>query len=440
MVDTVRTQLELLTTLFQGGQPDGSITSQDVRDLIVSMYSKGRQVIISELADLPTPAGATITLETGVDYLFVNDINLGVNVLLLNDGTSISASSPLITIQTSSATALLTTTEALELSNITLYNTAGPCLNLSATGTNSISLSRIRLLSTTDDNIGGSGAGLILNDVVYIGLPGGLILTGAWVQVLLRGCIWGTRPGTGTALTLNSGFSTGIFNISETQFNMTVSGQTAMNLHSSIVPTSSGQINNCIFAIASGAIGIAAGGVTNKSTNWTFENNKGIVNTPVHGWENVVDSVYHVGNKRSIADGVRTALTVDALGGGTNSDYVPKSGSLWNSSTNKITPQTIGSCYDLRLQLKTSYDAGAAAHLDLEIDIGGGLGVVFEQHEIFSKGSNVDNQMAFSIPIFTLDTFIANGGTIYITPQDSAIKIWDAKLFIVETFDPEKGL
>lgn len=37
MVDTIRTQTELLTTLFQDGQPDRSITAQDIRDLIVSL-------------------------------------------------------------------------------------------------------------------------------------------------------------------------------------------------------------------------------------------------------------------------------------------------------------------------------------------------------------------------------------------------------------------
>lgn len=37
MVDTIRTESTLLTTLFQDGQAAGSITAQDVRDLIVSL-------------------------------------------------------------------------------------------------------------------------------------------------------------------------------------------------------------------------------------------------------------------------------------------------------------------------------------------------------------------------------------------------------------------
>lgn len=37
MADTSRTQSDLLTNLFQDGQADGSITAQDMRDLIVSL-------------------------------------------------------------------------------------------------------------------------------------------------------------------------------------------------------------------------------------------------------------------------------------------------------------------------------------------------------------------------------------------------------------------
>jgi len=37
MVDIVRTEAELLANLFQDGQPDSSITAQDIRDLIVSI-------------------------------------------------------------------------------------------------------------------------------------------------------------------------------------------------------------------------------------------------------------------------------------------------------------------------------------------------------------------------------------------------------------------
>jgi len=160
MVDTVRTQIELLTSLFQDGQNDAEITPQDMRDFIVSTYSRGRQVVIAQKSDLPTQVGGIITLATGTDYLFVANVNLVTDVLLLNDGSTITASSPLVTLSTSSTTALLTSTQALEINNITLYNATGPCINATVTGSNSVSMNRVRLLSALDDRIGGAGAGL----------------------------------------------------------------------------------------------------------------------------------------------------------------------------------------------------------------------------------------------------------------------------------------
>jgi len=45
MADTVRTESQLLTSLFQDGQADGAITSQDIRDLIVSVKTINPELI-----------------------------------------------------------------------------------------------------------------------------------------------------------------------------------------------------------------------------------------------------------------------------------------------------------------------------------------------------------------------------------------------------------
>jgi hypothetical protein len=60
MVDTVRTLEDLLTNVFQDGQADGSISAQDIRDLLVSIPVRSRTTILTaaDLADLHnTPNG-----------------------------------------------------------------------------------------------------------------------------------------------------------------------------------------------------------------------------------------------------------------------------------------------------------------------------------------------------------------------------------------------
>ena len=56
MVDTARTVTDLITNLFQDGQAAGSITPQDLRDLIVSMQAEHGGIYVS------TPASTTIAV------------------------------------------------------------------------------------------------------------------------------------------------------------------------------------------------------------------------------------------------------------------------------------------------------------------------------------------------------------------------------------------
>lgn len=64
-VDTERSVNDLLTTLFQDGQSVGSITAQDMRDLIVSMQPAEGGMYISTSAETTISAVDTPTLITG---------------------------------------------------------------------------------------------------------------------------------------------------------------------------------------------------------------------------------------------------------------------------------------------------------------------------------------------------------------------------------------
>lgn len=158
------------------------------------------------------------------------------------------------------------------------------------------------------------------------------------------------------------------------------------------------------------------------------------------GWSMHTDATYNAddgdNNKLAIADGVRTKLTIDNAGADTNTTYAPPDGAIWDTGTNTLLPTITGAAYDLRLTMYASYDSGASAHIDMELDIGGSIGTIYHVHELFAKGAGETNEMGWSLPIFTLGTFVANGGTIYITPEGSNVKIWDIKLMITQTFKP----
>ena len=80
MVDTVRTESDLLTALFQDGQSANSITAQDVRDLIVSMRPAFGEAAMQANATATTIASAGTyykaagtTALSGDEYLFDDD-------------------------------------------------------------------------------------------------------------------------------------------------------------------------------------------------------------------------------------------------------------------------------------------------------------------------------------------------------------------------------
>jgi hypothetical protein len=72
MVDTVRTQTDLLTNLFQDGQAANSITAQDMRDLIVSLSANSGSGW-AHYADSTYTSGSPLTIASGVRTKLTND-------------------------------------------------------------------------------------------------------------------------------------------------------------------------------------------------------------------------------------------------------------------------------------------------------------------------------------------------------------------------------
>jgi len=149
------------------------------------------------------------------------------------------------------------------------------------------------------------------------------------------------------------------------------------------------------------------------------------------GWAVYHDSTYTVGAPLTVAS-ARVKLTNDTAGSGTDKTYLPASVTdFWNSTTNKITPENVGDAYDVRIQFKAKCST-VSAFFDFEIDIGGSLGVITSRTLSSSKGANTEQRYSVGIPVFTLATFVANGGEIYINSIDdgTTVSIYDIQIFI----------
>lgn len=171
-----------------------------------------------------------------------------------------------------------------------------------------------------------------------------------------------------------------------------------------------------------GAVYRADGG---GSGNWSELN---------EGWAFYADNTYLTGSRQSITGSTRTQVTIDGLGSTTETSYL-LGGDVWDTTNDRITPQEVGKTYDLRFAFK-GQTATANTYVDVELDIGSGASIIIAQQTFnFTKGTGTQNSFVFSVPIFCLSTFIANGGKLYLTPNNDA-DFWDYSILLVSTTVP----
>lgn len=135
----------------------------------------------------------------------------------------------------------------------------------------------------------------------------------------------------------------------------------------------------------------------------------------IQGWGQFQDTDTSAGSpSQNIATGVRTKWTND---GGTltlqknPSDLINP---LWNTTTNKIVPIAENDTYNIRVTFKVENYGGTSPYLDVELDIGGSIGVIVQKSITLLK-SGAEQSILMSFPVFSGSTFLANGGEIYVT-------------------------
>jgi hypothetical protein len=137
--------------------------------------------------------------------------------------------------------------------------------------------------------------------------------------------------------------------------------------------------------------------------------------TRIAGFGQYQDSRTTVGAPaQTIATGVRTKFVCN--GSGLIVERLPSDATvpLWDTTNNKHVPIAEFDTYDLRCTFTCQNYAGATPILLVELDIGGGIGVIESQTYALLKGGAAQD-MVFTSPVFSGATYFANGGEIYLT-------------------------
>lgn len=146
------------------------------------------------------------------------------------------------------------------------------------------------------------------------------------------------------------------------------------------------------------------------------------------GWASYVDGDYSSGTPQVIS-GSRTILELDATTGSALETDLPRGySSLWDSVNDKFTPNAEGDAYDVRVNFIFDRTAGGDDSIDLQLDIGGSQGIIWEQSIARLKGTQ---RHSVSVPFFCGSTFLANGGTFYIEPNASTWEFYGMSILVI---------
>jgi hypothetical protein len=159
----------------------------------------------------------------------------------------------------------------------------------------------------------------------------------------------------------------------------------------------------------------------------------GAINDPNEigtGWASYNDDQYTSGSPLVITAGSTVQLTNNAAS--SIKTHLPNGiTDFWNSSTNVITPENSGDAYMLRVSF-TAFTDNNNGLAESQLDIGGSQGIIDRRLINFPRGTGLGNarNISYTSLIFSLDTFLANGGTLQIEGITGTTSIYDISILI----------
>jgi hypothetical protein len=145
------------------------------------------------------------------------------------------------------------------------------------------------------------------------------------------------------------------------------------------------------------------------------------------GWVEFRDTVNTESNRQNLTALQDNKVTINA--GFTILSQAPTGGEdLWDAVENKIRPIDLGDSYNVRLDFKAAI-SNAMGFFEFGVEIGGAIGRAFGEAKVFPRGANEVHNFSIDFPIYTLQTFVDNGGELIINPSHT-MTIFDKRIII----------
>ncbi len=423
----------------------GAVNDNDSRVTVIESVEGN---IILSLADLPSPISGVITLDQDdMGYLFKGLVDISPNVIeitgqnvkvkgtyLERDGITTTASGSIITNTTSNT---LFQDISIEAPNAT------EVFSFTNSNTKIFQLDRVRLVTTGKFGTVTNPASVSVFDCLIVGTTAPLTIAGTNIFGRFVNSLGFAH--TGALLDLGTATFSAI-DIGENAIYGQVAGAsflTIANDGANITPEGEGTISRNKFIDEFGGL-TAINGSYVFSPRWAVAlNTENILSSDrilPSGWANYEDT----GTLFTPA-AAPVQITIAGLGSNTYSNKLPTSirgtGQLWDTSTSKITPITEDDTYSLRIDLEVTGSSGNPTRFDVRLDIGptpdgtgvGPNSILIVQNSITLKTGSFPQNYSIAFPIFDRSTFLANGGTLWVSADSGDIDVESRSIFIKRT-------
>ena len=147
------------------------------------------------------------------------------------------------------------------------------------------------------------------------------------------------------------------------------------------------------------------------------------------GWADYVDSQYTSASPLTLSAATPALLDNDGVNG--VKTYEPLGIDLYDTATRKIKGIN-GESRLITIEFKIKPTSVAAQKAEVWIDIGGAVGAIYRRLTTFPKGNGVEHNVVMTTAAYTLDTWEANGGEVWIE-CDGPAEVYDIRYVLVRT-------
>lgn len=149
------------------------------------------------------------------------------------------------------------------------------------------------------------------------------------------------------------------------------------------------------------------------------------------GWGNYSDTLYTVGAPFTVIDAAPAVLLPNNKG---TTLEIQKPIDVDTFYDGTVITGRNGDGINVTIEFKCKpLGVDPSPRITVYIDIGGGIPELYTRDFVLSKGTGVEHYYLSSFNAYTLDTWEANGGTLYVAASGEDIEIYDIRYIITRT-------